>query len=111
MSISNESLISLDNEERLLVQTSGKKTRPLIQLLSKITSGMNNSEIMEWRMELRSNEVSMAEENAKAKKKKKLEDEEKREERLADREREVAETRDNLRRLEFKFKENKTQYL
>ena len=31
---------------------------------------MKNSEIKEWRMELRSNEVRMAEENAKAKKKK-----------------------------------------
>ena len=78
---------------------------------------MNNSEIKEWRMELRSNDVSMAEETVKAHKKK-LEDEEmsldeqhmaeeneEREESLAEREREVAETRDNLRRLEFKFKE------
>ena len=31
---------------------------------------MNNSEIKEWHIELRDNEVSMAEENIKAKKKK-----------------------------------------
>ena len=80
---------------------------------------MNNSEIKEWRMELRSNDVSMAEENVKAKKKKLVdeeislyeqlarekEDEEKKRKKLEEREREVAETRDNLRRLEFKFKE------
>lgn len=37
---------------------------------SLITLGINVSEIKEWHMELRDNEVSMGEENVKAKKKK-----------------------------------------
>ena len=38
--------------------------------MSLITPGINVSEIKEWHIELRDNEVSMGEENVKAKKKK-----------------------------------------
>lgn len=103
MNISNESRQSFDSEEERLVQT----------------SGINVSEIKEWHMELRDNEVSMGEENVKAKKKKldheeqSLEEQlaeekkaqEERNKKLAEQEKEVAETRDNLRRLEFEFRE------
>ena len=102
-----------------------------------LTSGMDTSEIKEWHIELRDNELSMDEENVKTKKKKLEHDErvldeqlaaekqekEEREEKLAEQEKEVtvnyhtwlpdadyiayevAETRDNLRRLELEFRE------
>ena len=80
---------------------------------------MNNSEIKEWRIQMRDNEVSMSEENVKAKKKKlehqersleeqlaeEKQEREQRERKLSEQEQEVAETRDNLRRLEFEFRE------
>ena len=86
---------------------------------SLIASGMNNSEIKEWHIELRVNELSMAEENIKAKKKKldheewsldeqlaeERKEREQRKQKLAKQEKEVAETRDSLRKLEFEFKE------
>ena len=84
-----------------------------------IASGMSHSDIKEWHIELRDNELSMGEENIKAKKKKldheevsldeQLAEERKerdqREQKLAKQEKEVAETRDSLRKLEFEFKE------
>ena len=80
---------------------------------------MSHSDIKEWHIELRDNELSMGEENIKAKKKKldheevsldeQLDEERKerdqREQKLAEQEKEVAETRDSLRKLEFEFKE------
>ena len=84
-----------------------------------IALGMSQSDIKEWHIELRDNELSMGEENIKAKKKK-LDHEEvsldeqlaedrkerdQREQKLAEQEKEVAETRDSLRKLEFEFKE------
>ena len=80
---------------------------------------MKHSDIKEWSIELRDNELTMREESVKAKKRK-LDNEERalqeqvaaekkereeREMKLAQQEQEVAETRDNLRRLEFEFRE------
>ena len=45
---------------------------------------MNNSEIKEWHIELRDNELSMAEENIKAKKKKQDHEERSLDEQLAE---------------------------
>ena len=74
---------------------------------------MNNSEIKEWRNEPRDNDVFTGEENVKAKKKKLDHEEKSLDEQMAEErkemekreEKEVAETRDHLRKPELEIKE------
>ena len=82
------------------------------ELDSKINPGMNNSDIMEWRIQLRDNELSIGEENVKAKKKKLEQEEKALKEHLAmekrereERERKLAEQEQEVRRHEFEFRE------
>ena len=58
MNISNESRQSFDSEEERLVQASGKTKRHTYSL-NRIALGMSNSEIKEWRIELRDNEAGI----------------------------------------------------